>query len=300
MAAPYEVAELLDYAGPGPVADGDGPVNVYGVPWVIGAKQGLPNFNQLSLLSAAQVTRKLEITRSMDNPKSATYSTNQAYIIGVSNEVGITFWNSYSNAYPRLLTVVVSDNLHMVLTNNYYRWPFYLNDSPINFFTNVLVTSWAGSHWAEPPNATPQSASILPFSWAFTFQDPLVYNDSSHDFANGTFEPLSQLDQLGLVVTNDLQAYILDGSNVIDYVQLCSPTGSGGLNQALADPNSPGLGNVHYQWSTNVYNKNANITYGVINQLAVSENPSIASAAGGQWSTAPMPMGSTSPIAEAA
>jgi excisionase family DNA binding protein len=48
-----------------------------------------------------------------------------------------------------------------------------------------------------------------------------------------------------------LQAFILDGSNVIDYVQLCGPNSSGGVNQVLADPNYPQPNNIYYQWSTN-------------------------------------------------
>src|SRR5207249_1816287 len=37
--------------------------NVYGVPWVIGAKKGFPNFNEFSLETAVQVSRKLELRR---------------------------------------------------------------------------------------------------------------------------------------------------------------------------------------------------------------------------------------------
>ena len=300
LAAPYDVTQLIK-ANQTPIANNNVPVNVYGVPWIIGAKKGLPNFNQFSLLSAAQVTRKLEISRTTDNPRSATYTTNQAYIVGVSNQVGVSFWNSYSNTYyPHSgnLRVVVSDSLNMYMTNSYngggYRiWPLHADSSPTNFYANYTLASWPGSSWGkQPPNLTPQSGSTLSFNWPLLYQSPLVYNDSSHNFANGSFEPLSQLDQLGLIVTNYLQAYILDGNNVIDYVQLRDPVTVGGLNQALADPNSPGTANIHYQWSTNAYSKNVNITYGVINQLAVSGNASYAPA-GGQWSTAPTPMGNT-------
>ena len=108
LAPPYAVAELLDFAGdPDPIADGNGPVNVYGVPWVIGVKQGLPNFNQLSLVSAVQVTRELQVAR--DALGAAPSATNQMYIMGISNNLGIAFWNSYTNTYPRPLTIFASD-----------------------------------------------------------------------------------------------------------------------------------------------------------------------------------------------
>ncbi|MGA2246795.1 MAG: hypothetical protein ABSH48_17525 [Verrucomicrobiota bacterium] len=315
LAPPYDVAQLVNYQGSSPIADRFGPVNVYGVPWVVGAKQGLPNFNQLSILAAAQVVRKLEITRTSTIPKAATYTTNQAYIIGVSNQISVTFWNSYSNAYPRPLTVVVSDHLNMCMTNSYGNgyndWALHAN-----FFTNYLVNTWPGSAWGTrgtlPPNQTPNANSFLTFNWPLLYQSPLVYNSLSHNFADGTFQPITpqsgQLDQLGLLATNYLQAFILDGGNVIDYVQLCPQTVSGGLNQALADPNYPGASGVFYQWSTNTSPVNSPTPFGVLNQLFISGHPPAPSGttpanempAGGQWSMAPTPMNNVSPAGEAA
>jgi len=302
LAPPYPVSELVDFGGnPSPTADGNGPVNVYGVPWVIGAKQGLPNFNQLSLVSAAQITRKLEVTRSSLNPRTASYSTNQMYLMGISNSLGISFWNSYNTAYPRPLTVFASDTLSTTLNNAQYTWT-----EVTNLVASEFVSSWPGSQWSGvPPSATPQSAAFLPFNWACVFQSPMAYNFNSGRFDptfqwQTTWPPLPPLPQFELSVTNYLQAFILDGSNVVDYVQLCSPSVSGGLNQALADPNYPAGNGIHYQWSTNAYFPGAPTPWGVINQLVVSGNPTLAPAAGGQWSAASTPMGVFSPQAEAA
>ena len=38
--------------------------NVYGVPWIIGAKKGFPNFNKFAMQDVVQITRKLQIARS--------------------------------------------------------------------------------------------------------------------------------------------------------------------------------------------------------------------------------------------
>jgi len=97
--------------------------------------------------------------------------------------------------------------------------------------------------------------------------------------------PLQNLPQFGLLITNYLQAYILDGSNVIDYVQLASPIAIGGLNQALADPDYPQPNNTRLQWSTN--SPSVPTPWGVFNQLAVSRNPTLAPAVGGQWEGRP-------------
>jgi hypothetical protein len=303
LAPPYAVAALGGMAGVSPIADANGPVNVYGVPWVIGAKAGLPNFNQMELLTAAQVTRKLEVSRTSLDPKTATYATNQAYIVGMTNQFGVTFWNSYSNTYPRQLQVVVSDYVSMLMTNGSGKnvWPLYA----WNFYTNVSIPVWPGAAWGanrvQPPNETPQLTSFVRIDWPMVYLPPLVYDDVGQDFetASANFEPLKQLSQLSVTITNYLQAYILDGNEVIDYVQLSDPGIAGGINQALADLNYPQPNYVHYQWSTNSYSGDPNVTCGVINQLAVSGNPSLAPPAGGQWTTTPTPVGTT-PSAEAA
>ena len=41
----------------------DLPANVFGVPWIIGAKKGFPNFNEFYMESAFQLTRKIMVTR---------------------------------------------------------------------------------------------------------------------------------------------------------------------------------------------------------------------------------------------
>jgi hypothetical protein len=314
LAAPYDATSPRIFAGAtNPLADRYGPVNFYSIPWVIGSKRNLPNFNQMSLLTTATVVRKLELTRTSLNPSSAIYATNQAYIVWVTNQLGVTFWNSYSNAITsaqfngQQITVVISDGLNMCMTNQWHSfqdWPLHENYSPTNFSTNMVLNTWPGAGWgnigASLATQTPQAESFVSFSWPLLYQSPLVYNDTSHDFGGGTFEPLSELDQLGLIITNYLQAYILIGNQVVDYVQLRSPIIIGGINQALVDPDYNTGGTTFYQWSTNAYNSNPEIPYGVVNQLHVSGHPSGAPVVGGVWSDAATPMGDISPAGEAA
>jgi len=303
LAAPYTINQLSRVPMNAPIANAGVPINVYGVPWIIGAKKGLPNFNQFSMLTAAQVTRKMEISRSSLNPRTARYTTNQMYIIGISNSIGVNFWNSYTNNYPRPLTVYASDIVSTVLTNGAYKWT-----TNNNFVVATNVPVWAGSQWfGQPPNAALRTAnSILQFNWPCPFQSPLAYNFNTAQF-DPTFQwqttspPLPPLPQFGLLITNCLQAYILDGNNVIDYVQLRDPVSVGGLNQALADPNYARGNNIYYQWSTNVYPSAPPTTWGPINQIWVSGHPLNAPVAE-QWSVPPppTPMNNVSPAAEAA
>ena len=94
------------------------PVNVYGISWIIGAKKGFPNFNELAMDSAFQLTRKLLITRSSPAAMPSTYSNYQMFILNITNQIGVECWNSYTNSYPNPVTIYAVDSLrNIVLTN---------------------------------------------------------------------------------------------------------------------------------------------------------------------------------------
>ena len=286
-------------------------INVYGVPWIIGAKKGLPNFNQLALVNEGQFTRKLQVTRDSNNIFPANYVTNQMYMMSIGNSLNLSFWNSYNTNYTHPLTVYASDTLYMTLTNGTCSW-----SGGTNFvIPAVTINSWTGAQWTAsflPPNTLPKPNSFYNVNWTFTLVPPSVYH-----FATGQLDPigsptaqqwdnLSQLPQFGLLTTNYLQAAILDGTNVIDYVQLSSLVSCGNLNAALADPNYPDSQNEWYQWSTNQpAGLPANSpNYGTRNQIIVSLNPSLANALSGNSWLSPSPAaqaaGFTTPAAESA
>ena len=84
--------------------------NIYGIPWVLGVKKGLPNFNGLEIENYFFIERKLQFNRQNANVYSAStpfsviaagrgLTTNQIYIIGISNVLGIEDWNSYAADY---------------------------------------------------------------------------------------------------------------------------------------------------------------------------------------------------------
>ncbi|HEX4646621.1 MAG TPA: hypothetical protein VH598_13540, partial [Verrucomicrobiae bacterium] len=116
--------------------------NIYGVPWIIGAKKGLPNFNEFSTQVAAQITRKLEIVKPSIGAPRFSWKTNQMYVIGISNSFGVEAWNSYSNVYARAVDIIAANELSMVLTNE-----FGLNYSSNLTFAGqyyVSAASWTG------------------------------------------------------------------------------------------------------------------------------------------------------------
>jgi hypothetical protein len=261
--------------------------NVYGVPWIIGAKKGLPSFNQLYMIEAAQITRKLEVTRRSTNSLSSdfkNYDTNQMYVLSISNNIGVSLWNSYSNYYPRQLTVYISDGLWMNMTNGAKFWSSNASFASPQLFMNP----WPGSQWGASGMAAPgytpyiNTGSFYYTNWSFSFLPESVYQFGAATFApdalgvpvqwetNLTPYELPALPQFQLMSTNYLQAFILDGNHVIDYVQLRGPLDNTSLNQAIADPDYPDNTMMRYQWSTNLYQ--GPLTYGVYNQIEVSEN----------------------------
>jgi hypothetical protein len=275
-------------------------VNVYGVPWIIGAKRGLPNFNEFSMEEVVQVTRNLQLARTTNGVASLPgaggiparlTATNQMYIFSISNSIGIECWNSYSNSYPNPVQVVAQDNMWMLLTNDsgapYLALSGY--PAPYSINTNFTVTAWSGT--------TNPSSFIIPLNTAVALLTNDVYYFGSSPPGYLGFEPLGlgwetntvmpvALPHFGLLTTNRLQVFMLDNGHVIDYVQFSGPDSSRNLNTELADPDSSGL--PAFVWSTN-FSGSSFVPYGIINQISVSSGSSILPTPqdGGRWVNPP-------------
>ena len=265
--------------------------NVYGVPWIIGAKKGFPNFNEFSVESIVQVTRKLKLTRtSVTSSTYAIASTNQNYLIGITNYFGAEFWNSYSNAYTNA-QIIVHDNLSMTLTNNavgLVGQAFYSFPPPAALPYNV--GRWPG--WTNGIQSSYSNSFMLPLGAGvtnFSVLPTAILRSSSGKFvdANSGFEdyPPAPLAQFGLLMTNRLQVFMLDNGHVIDYAHFSGPDSSRNLNAELADVASPG-GLPAYLWNTNL---TGTVPWGVINQINVSAGNStlVAPQDGGNWDNPP-------------
>ena len=270
-------------------------VNVYGVPWIIGAKKNIPSFNQLYMNNLLQVTRKAEVSRNNTNLDATTiYKTNQMYVMSMTNNLGISFWNSYSNTYPHPVTVYGSDTIQISLTNEIFPNGFQFQPSSpfvstTNFIYTTNITTWSGSKWGVGTGNTipgfaapnPNAYSFYSVNWTFNSLPESIYRlstgylvPSSGGQTWETNQPLWGLDHqgvLGLSITNSLQAFILDGNKVIDYVQLRGPIDHTNVNQVLADPDYPQNSAQGYMWSTNAYQPPSLLPpFGIVDQILVS------------------------------
>jgi len=143
LASPVDVSAIVS----GNIANVNS-VNVYGVPWIIGARKGFPEFSELNLLSVAQVSRLVRVNRStLSGLNSAFFTTNQMFIMSISNSVGVSLWNSYDADYvgSSNLTIFVQDTMRMRLTNAE-------NSGEIltGFCCTANISYWPGSAWSLP------------------------------------------------------------------------------------------------------------------------------------------------------
>ena len=301
-------------------------VNIYGVPWIIGAKKGLPNFNEFSMENNLSVTRRLQLTRQTNaSPSKAPIitSTNQMYMMSLNSSLGIELWNSYANNYPGTIIVGLSESASLTITNDdpgFQAHPGVVQ--PMTFSTNNFsapyqISSWTGAGVAPWFGGNPNTASFRIVSFTGPTLTNSVYRSPS---ASGGTVPLGltapcfiptnyfgylgttmlfesnslsgfHLPQFGVVLTNRLQVFMLDLTNgvyhVIDYVHFAGPDGGFNVNAGLADADADN--NLVGVWDTNYPSGSAapaGPTYGILNQIAISKSGAVPGE-DGKWNADP-------------
>src|SRR5579859_7766493 len=121
------------------------PVNVYGIPWIIGARKGLPNFNEFAMESVFQLTRRLQMTRAGTNAPISSYQYNQMFLLSLTNQLGVECWNSYTNDFTDPVTIYVTDKQTVTLTNDEgFNTNFAMTVSGSLLFPNGTNSAWPG------------------------------------------------------------------------------------------------------------------------------------------------------------
>ncbi len=258
-------------------------VNVYGVPWIIGAKKYLPNFNTFYSYNALQVSRKLKFNRRRDEAWTAAtasdFTTNQLFVMSITNHMGFAFWNSYTSNYPGIAPVIFAgDEVTMRLSYNGY------NYIASNYFTySATPATWLGSKWnfkTAPGSRTANAAAFFTglFDYPFVHEAALNLDQSGvptgTGFTTPVFNPavttLPSFPDFELATTNAFQSFILDDGHVIDYVQLNGPVSVRNLGDELKDPDHLNGVESYSFWSTN--NNSDGLNWGVFSQINGSKN----------------------------
>jgi hypothetical protein len=192
-------------------------LNVFGIPWVVGAKKGLPSFNEGFWQTALQVTRRLIFTKpttrsflsGAETPFAGAngegFRTFAQYLINLTNTIGVEAWNSYSNAYPRPVTVFAT---------NYHQFALRTGDptnGPVLISTNypvpagvvrVAANQWKGNQFVSPLNTN------IVYNFIY---DPTSGRIFSPFFSNNVASTVSTLlPSISIAVTNSMVFTIVD------------------------------------------------------------------------------------------
>lgn len=277
LSAPWDLASLTN------VGTSNTPIlqNVYGVPWIIGAKKGFPAFNKFGMQTIVQVSRKLQVQRSSFPTMigSTSFLTNQLLSFSISNIINAECWNSYSNTYPNPVAIFALDTLSMRITNDAGAPDQSFNHSQLS--STLTVTAWPGYNNVAPAlsftNPISDSAILLSNADFYFGSAPPGVSGFYPDMAGYGWES-NKFDfpfpHFSLLTTNRLQLYMLDfssGVHVIDYVHFAGPETALDITTTIESNNPPVIGYGVNMWSQAV---DANgVPFGIKNQILESELP---------------------------
>jgi len=261
---------------------------VSGVPLIIAARKGFPNFNELAMQTQVFISRLLEFRRRAGNPEfNPVVQTNQMYVIGVTNTFGLEAWNSYLTNYPRDLQLITSVSMTAVMTNELGGANVLLSNRVFQA-TNVIIPggSWPG--WNSVQSVP--SSMVLPFgttnSFAFLSSSTALdhfpwIGPQTHIFPVST-QGAFYVPHWWLNLNTRLLFILVDtqANRIVDYVNLnnWNPTLdiTTKLQEGNTATNNPAdFRNPFNEWLTNRLNNSTSadsVTYGAINQIQVGLN----------------------------
>jgi hypothetical protein len=253
--------------------------NVYGVPVVIAARKGWPNFNEFHLQNSVQLTRRMEAYRPI---AGGLPRLNQSYEIGVSNHFGVESWNAYTQAFPRALQLSVTNVSRFVLRDT-LRVPGsqVLIDRAI---TNVQVTNFNAGDWRGGQfQVSSRIEQLLPNSEYWPLRTPPFRQvDGAVAFDETSGFPIPDFK---LEITNRLTVLMtaVDRNNnrrVVDFVNLDSVPGGFDVTENLVGRtnvfSARGLDAGSFWMTNRMDDVSTAATFGITNQLYVSTNDVLA------------------------
>jgi hypothetical protein len=248
---------------------------IYGVPLVIGARKGLPNFNEFALDTTFTLERKLELIKPAPGGGSAITQTNQLYTLNVAVECGTEFWNSYRTNYARPVNIVANNQLSFsLMDSNYPSLPPITNTFVSVGFTNTSLAPWPAWTGVEQDNSF-----FVPFRTNISFFIPRTTGywpgSANYVLLSATAPPYEVDNRLlipnwSLEITNRVQAVITDQATgqIIDYVLLGDMTYRTNLLSMFGqERNARGFTGV---WATNAVGTQIAGQLGVVQQILIS------------------------------
>jgi hypothetical protein len=248
---------------------------VYGVPVLVGAKKGFPNFNEYVFQSIVQVHRELNVEKTLGSPAI----TNHVFYMGISNYMGLEAWNSYTNPYPRQITMLAGVELTSSLTND----DGYVSTNLVFDFSAGKIlpaNTWRAGEFQVPLPLPPTAPFAVEHFLRYSIYDSTrrVFSPSTNTMDRGIFP----VPQWVLTTTNRVRFFMFDDGYLVDAVGLAPSVTAMNITKALhdlGDPQNPAIagGTVPQNvfWLTNRVNGNQRDTRspseGIRNQLITSQ-----------------------------
>lgn len=258
--------------------------NLYGQHYVIGAKKGHPNFNEVSMQANVDISRKLSVTKASETSTNLV-STNQMFLVSMNHRWGLEAWNSYRTNYKGPLTIFASVDSDIAL----YDTNLVANSSLV-YRTNITVSQPAinlNGDWIGATQLVVANFEI-PFNQFTNILNERSY--STNRFPRfglpnslAEFGTLERTPQFVLYTTNSVRFWIVDNSvnRVIDFVSFDKLSTAMNLGREMFRQGNPQSGsslvnptsrvNENMFWDpTPIGGLNSVFTVGHSNQLAVS------------------------------
>jgi hypothetical protein len=225
---PHDLSDPQDLYDRGIVQPGH---MVYNVPLVVGARKGLPSFDELAVDTQIQGARKLIYHRFGTSTDGPVTEIDPVYLLAVTNVVGVQVWNPYAAAYPRPLQMQVWPDTSVLVTNLetghllnavHQRLPV----SPTNY---PIITTWPGYNTVAPqssfltPLGSPDASYVfMPTNSVYSFVSDCFIVNGAPDRTPGMTNfhvPLFQL-----TVKTRLRYALVDtvANRLVDYVNLAA------------------------------------------------------------------------------
>ncbi|KAB2674268.1 MAG: hypothetical protein DVB31_02470 [Verrucomicrobia bacterium] len=236
--------------------------NAYGIPFVVGAKRGLGNFQEGFWQTRMDVTRRLRLVKSLPlNTLSRTnarpwedprFRAEAQYRFDVNNAFGMDAWNSYSTITNRLAVTLIA--------TNYYEFAIIdENDSP-NRVPRVFASgsrsasaSIAAGKWSPQQFLTPLNTG---FGTNFIYDQLQRILYPGNQTNSGYADVRVPAPRLTLAFTNRLVYVAVDQTGrLLDVVNLKSVLYETNVLRLLGARGTAGATGLRMNqfWNTNLY-----------------------------------------------
>ncbi len=255
---------------------------VDGVPLVIAARKGLPNFNQFVSETSLQATRKLEFRRTQMSSYQPISETNEMHVFSLTNSMGVELWNPYSAPFERAARLHLTATIQTMMTNS--SGGIVLSNVQ-NFCVERTIPAGA---WAGFTNSYDCGPSfIVPLITNTVLLPPSKYSPELRQFVpvTGIFDRINAFPVPDLWlqqrVTANYALADIESNRLLDYVSLRQDGFSYNVIGCLMSypdgatcgyPYLPS-GDSRAQWCTNRYGGRSVVspTFGILNQIYVSQ-----------------------------